>query len=58
MKNRILKFFVLSIFVFSISCERESTCKTRSKCYSDGNGGQTCIEEPIPGTCIDNNLGF
>ena len=46
------------VFVFVNSCERESTCKTKTECYSDGNGGQRCVEAPIPGTCIDNNFGF
>ena len=58
MKNIILKVLVLMVFVFVNSCERESTCKTKTECYSDGNGGQRCVEAPIPGTCIDNNFGF
>lgn len=58
MRRKVLKVVMLVIFVFANSCERESTCETETDCYSDGNGGQTCIERPIPGTCIDNNFGF
>jgi len=57
-KRFISKFLVLSIFIFFSSCENESTCETERNCYSDGSGGQTCIETPIPGTCIDNSFGF
>lgn len=58
MKNAIIKLLVLAMFVLTNSCEQESTCETETDCFSDGNGGQTCIERPIPGTCIDNNFGF
>ena len=58
MENRIFKLLVLVAFVFISSCERESTCETKTECFSDGNGGQRCIEKPIPGTCVENNFGF
>ena len=53
MKKKIVKLLILAVFVFLYSCERESHCQTETVCYSDGNGGQSCIERPIPGTCVD-----
>ncbi|MEO9570407.1 MAG: hypothetical protein ABJH82_02405 [Polaribacter sp.] len=58
MKKRILKTLILLLFVFIFSCEKESTCQTKKQCYSDGNGGQTCVEVPIPRTCINNSFGI
>ena len=58
MKKKGLKFLVLVLFVCITSCEKESTCQFEKNCFSDGNGGQRCVDRPIPGTCIDNNFGF
>ncbi|WP_439130360.1 hypothetical protein [Polaribacter sp.] len=58
MKKTFRKIILLGMFVLLNSCEQESTCETKRNCYPDGNGGQTCVETPIPGTCIDNNFGF
>jgi hypothetical protein len=58
MKKNAIKFLVLVLFVFVNSCEKESSCETETQCYNDGNGGQSCVEVPIPGTCIDNSFGF
>lgn len=57
MKKNILKFLILVVFIIT-SCERESTCETKKQCYSDGNGGQTCIDVPVPGTCVDTSFGI
>lgn len=58
MKKYILKIIVFMVFVFFYSCEEESNCETRKRCYSDGNGGQTCIDEPVPGTCFNSGFGI
>lgn len=58
MKKGSLKILLLSLFVFICSCEKETTCETKRQCYSDGNGGQTCVEVPVPGTCIDTSFGI
>ena len=59
MKKSILKALVLGVFLSFMACEPETNCETKTRCYSDGNGGQSCIEEPVPGTCISvNNYGF
>lgn len=59
MKRNVVKFLLLVVFVCISSCEAESTCETKKQCYSDGNGGQTCVDVPVPGTCIsNNNFGF
>lgn len=53
-----LKLLCFLLLLGIAACEKESTCQFEKNCYSDGNGGQTCIESPIPGTCIENNFGF
>ncbi len=58
MKKYIFKLIILLVVVSFYSCEEESDCETRKRCYSDGNGGQTCIDEPVPGTCFDSGFGF
>ncbi len=58
MKKSILKIAVLLVFAFISSCEEESTCETKKQCYSDGNGGRTCVDVPVPGTCIDKSFGI
>lgn len=56
MKMKALMFLLLIVCI--TSCEKESTCQFEKNCFSDGNGGQTCVESPVPGTCIDNSFGF
>ena len=59
MLKAISKTLILGVFLCFIGCEPETNCETKTRCYSDGNGGQSCIEEPVPGTCVSiNNFGF